>query len=97
MFKIRATFSALPTTGFPPGSFGPTSPYGFNITLGNTYDIYMLGSSDWYLIDDAGQLEMSVLSSTQFTILGTSPCWTIVSIEIPSGIQISGSGTQIYP
>jgi hypothetical protein len=84
---IKATFTAAPTSGFGPGSFGPSSPYGFNITVGNTYTILdILGA--WYLIDDAGQLEQSVLSSTGFSIIGTSPVWTIVSITSIEPVQI---------
>lgn len=97
MFKVTATFSTLPTSGYNAGSFGPSSPYGFNITLGNTYTIYMLDGSTVYLIDDAGQLEQSVLTATSFGLLAGQPCWTIVSIEIPSGVQITASGTQIWP
>lgn len=95
MFKVRATFTAAPTSGYPSGSFGPSSPYGFNITVGNSYDIYMLGSGDNYLIDDAGQLESSVLSATSFGILASQPCWTIVSINVASGIQVTS--TQVWP
>lgn len=97
MFKVKATFSTAPISGYPSGSFGPSSPYGFNITIGNTYYIYMFGGGEFYLVDDAGQLESTVLSATSFGIIAGQPCWTIVSIEIPSGLQITSTGTQVWP
>lgn len=78
---IKVTLSSLGSSGVTVGSPGSTYP---NLTVGNTYTAYFLGS-EWAVVDNAGGL--TVPNGIQITI-APNAYWTLVSVTDIQAVQI---------